>query len=122
LLGGSIENWMPIKCQRVSKQKVGAEGSGPALVDSSICGESTPVDLDLKNPKEEWARVASWCGAHLGGSKSNTVNLILRLFFVPFFTYDELVTSRVHPQQHRQPTNTTTMVMEPLAPPAAWIQ
>jgi hypothetical protein len=39
-----------------------------------------------------------------------------------FFTYDELVTSRVHPQQHKQPTNTTTMVMEPLAPPAAWIQ
>jgi hypothetical protein len=30
--------------------------------------------------------------------------------------------SRVHPQQHKQPTNTTTMVMEPLAPPAAWIQ
>jgi hypothetical protein len=28
-------------------------------------------------------------------------------------------TSRVHPQQHKQPTNTTTMVMEPLAPPAA---
>jgi hypothetical protein len=25
--------------------------------------------------------------------------------------------SRVHPQQHKQPTNTTTMVMEPLAPP-----
>jgi hypothetical protein len=32
------------------------------------------------------------------------------------------VTSQVHPQQHKQPTNTTTMVMEPLAPPAAWIQ
>jgi hypothetical protein len=32
------------------------------------------------------------------------------------------MTSRVHPQQHKQPTNTTTMVMEPLAPPAAWIQ
>jgi hypothetical protein len=31
------------------------------------------------------------------------------------------VTSRVHPQQHKQPTNTTTVVMEPLAPPAAWI-
>jgi hypothetical protein len=29
--------------------------------------------------------------------------------------------SQVHPQQHKQPTNTTTMVMEPLAPPAAWI-
>jgi hypothetical protein len=33
------------------------------------------------------------------------------------------VTSQVHPQQHKkQPTKTTTMVMEPLAPPAAWIQ
>jgi hypothetical protein len=32
------------------------------------------------------------------------------------------VTSRVNPQQHKQPTNTTTMVMEPLAPPAAWVQ
>jgi hypothetical protein len=30
--------------------------------------------------------------------------------------------SRVHPQQHKQQTNTTTMVMEPLAPPAVWIQ
>jgi hypothetical protein len=30
--------------------------------------------------------------------------------------------SRVNPQQHKQPTNTTTMVMAPLAPPAAWIQ
>jgi hypothetical protein len=29
--------------------------------------------------------------------------------------------SRVHPQQHKQPTNTTNMVMEPLAPPAVWI-
>jgi hypothetical protein len=45
----------------------------------------------------------------------------LKIIFVPFFTDDELVTSRVHPQQHKQPTNTTTMVMELLAPPAAWI-
>jgi hypothetical protein len=29
--------------------------------------------------------------------------------------------SWVNPQQHKQPTNTTTMVMEPLTPPAAWI-
>jgi hypothetical protein len=41
--------------------------------------------------------------------------------FVPFFTYDGIVMSLVHPQQHKQQTNTTTMVMEPLAPPAAWI-
>jgi hypothetical protein len=45
----------------------------------------------------------------------------LKVIFAPFFTYDELVTSPVHPQQHKQPTNTTTMVMELLAPPAAWI-
>jgi hypothetical protein len=32
------------------------------------------------------------------------------------------VTSRVNPQQHKQPTNTTTMVMELLTPPAACIQ
>ncbi len=52
---------MPIKCQRVSKQEVGAEDSGPALADSSIKGsESTPVYLDFKNPPEEWAHVASW--------------------------------------------------------------
>ncbi len=30
--------------------------------------------------------------------------------------------AQVHPQQHKQPTNTTTMVMEPPAPPAVWIQ
>jgi hypothetical protein len=30
--------------------------------------------------------------------------------------------SQVNPQQHKQPTNTTTMVMKPLTPPAAWIQ
>jgi hypothetical protein len=41
---------------------------------------------------------------------------------VPLFTYDELMTSGVNPQKHNQPTNTTTMVMELLAPPAAWIQ
>ncbi len=62
------------------------------------------------------------CGACLSASKNNTVNLILRLFLYHFFTYDELVTSGVHSQQHKQPTNTTTMVMEPLPPPAAWIQ
>ncbi len=31
------------------------------------------------------------------------------------------MTSQVYPQQRKQPINTTTMVMEPLAPPAAWI-
>jgi hypothetical protein len=39
--------------------------------------------------------------------------------FVLFFTHNELAMSRVHPQQHKQATNITTMVMEPLAPPAA---
>jgi hypothetical protein len=38
------------------------------------------------------------------------------------FTYNGLVTSQVNPQQHKQQTNTTTMVMKLLASPAAWIQ
>jgi hypothetical protein len=41
--------------------------------------------------------------------------------FVPFFTYDELMMSQVNPQQHKQTTNTTTMVMAMLTPPAMWI-
>ncbi len=75
------------------------------------------------NQHTKWAKKRGqwWSGARLSASKSNAVNLILRLFFVPFLTYNELVTSQVHPQQHKQPTNTTIMVMEPLAPPAAWI-
>jgi hypothetical protein len=60
-----------------------------------------------------------WCGARLSASKSNAVNLILRLFLYHFLHM--LVTSQVHPQQHKQPTNTTTIVMEPLDPPAEWI-
>jgi hypothetical protein len=44
-----------------------------------------------------------------------------QVIFVKYFTYDELVMSRVNPQQQKQPTNATAMVMEPLAPPAAWI-
>ncbi len=48
------------KCQRVREQKVGANGHGCSLADSSIwIGESTPVDLDLKDLAEEWARVLS---------------------------------------------------------------
>jgi hypothetical protein len=62
------------------------------------------------------------CGARQCGSKCYPTLPLLRVIFVPFFTYDGLVMSRVHPQQHKQQTNTTTMVMEPLAPPAAWIQ
>ena len=38
---------------RVSEQEVGAKGPGLTLVDSSIWGgESTPLDLDLKNSAE----------------------------------------------------------------------
>ncbi len=39
-------------------------------------------------------------------------------YFCTIFTYNDLVTSQVNPQQHKQPTNTTNMVMAPLAPPA----
>ena len=61
LLSDNIENWMPVKYQRVSKREVGAKHPGSALVNSSIWGsESTPEDLDLKNPVEDWAQVASW--------------------------------------------------------------
>jgi hypothetical protein len=56
-------------------------------------------------------------GARVGGSKYYAVNLILRLFLYQFYIQQ----AQVYPQQHKQPTNTTTMVMEPLAPPAAWI-
>jgi hypothetical protein len=31
------------------------------------------------------------------------------------------MTSQVHPQQHKQTTIITTMVLELLAPPSAWI-
>jgi hypothetical protein len=31
------------------------------------------------------------------------------------------MTSQVYPQQHKQTTNITTMVMEPPAPPVVWI-
>ncbi len=55
------------------------------------------------------------CGARQCGTKSNPGNLILRLFLYHFLP-------RVHPQQHKQPKNTTTMMMEALAPPAAWIR
>jgi hypothetical protein len=34
-----------------------------------------------------------WCDAHQCGTKSNAFNLILRLFFVPYFAYNELVVS-----------------------------
>ncbi len=61
-------------------------------------------------------------GARMGGSKSNAINLILRLFLHHILHTMKLVTSRVHPQQHKQPANTTTMVMELLAPPAGWIR
>ncbi len=41
------------------QEELGAMGPGPALAESSIWGgESTHVDLDLKNSAEEWARVA----------------------------------------------------------------
>jgi hypothetical protein len=53
-------------------------------------------------------------GARNGGSLSSTINLILRLCLYYFL--------HINPQQHKQPSNTTTMVVELLAPPAAWIQ
>ncbi len=60
-------------------------------------------------------------GSRQCGALSNAINLILRLFLYHFFTYVELVTAQVHPQQHKHTMNITTMVVELLAPPAAWI-
>ncbi len=83
------------------------------------------MSLNQQNSSHNTAKYHWWhcrCGAPLSAAKSNAVNLILRLLLYHFFTYNELVMSWVHPQQHKQPTNTTTMVMEPLTPPAAWLQ
>jgi hypothetical protein len=79
-----------------------------------------PYALALENVTTDVGPISSHrrYGASQCEAQSNALNLILRFFF----TYNELVMSRVNPHQHKQPTNTTTMVMEPLAPPAAWIQ
>jgi hypothetical protein len=70
----------------------------------------------------------SWCGASQCGAQSNVFNPTLRLFSHTCLhisrtrlhtTSDENQMSR-H-KKHKQQTNTTTMVVEPLAPPAAWI-
>ncbi len=55
------------------------------------------------------------------GTKSNAVNIILKLFSYHFFTYDELVESQDHPQHTTNPINTATMVVEPAVPPSARI-
>jgi hypothetical protein len=57
------------------------------------------------------------------GHEVTLITLSKGYFCTNFYIYNGLVTSQLHPQQHKkQPTNTTTMVMEPLAPPAALIQ
>jgi hypothetical protein len=63
--------------------------------------------------------------ARVGGTKNNTINLIvgqyvyLKVMFWYFFTYNEF--DRKTQPQHNT-TNITTMVVEPLALPAVWIQ
>jgi hypothetical protein len=69
----------------------------------------------------------SWCVlpgvVHANvGQNITPHNPSLGIFLYHFFTYNELMMSQVNPQQHKQLTNTTTLVMKPLAPPAAWIQ
>jgi hypothetical protein len=65
-----------------------------------------------------------WYGARVGGTKNYTINLIVRqcvyltVMFWYFFTYNEF--DRNTQPQHNT-TNITTMVVEPLSPPAAWI-
>jgi hypothetical protein len=60
-------------------------------------------------------------GACQCGSQSNAVNLILKVIFVPIFTYDDLVMTRNHPQHVRNIKINATMVAEPIAPPVAFI-
>jgi hypothetical protein len=63
------------------------------------------------------------CGARLSGSKSNAVNLILRLFVYHFLHTMSLWCHETSQSTTTQNTNnTTTMVGELLAPPVAWIQ
>jgi hypothetical protein len=63
--------------------------------------------------------VHAWVGHYVMPLTSSLPHL--KVMFVPFFTYNELVTSRIHPQQHKQTTKITTMMMEPLAPPVVSI-
>jgi hypothetical protein len=46
------------KSQR-ARRHFGAKGPGPALVESSIWGSESPVDMDWKKSAEKWARGAS---------------------------------------------------------------
>ncbi len=63
-----------------------------------------------------------WYGAHVNGTKNNTINLIVRQYvyltvmFWYFFTHDEF--DRNTQPQHNT-TNIATMVVELLAPPAS---
>jgi len=68
------------------------------------------------------------CGASLGGAQSNVFNPTLRLFshtclhisHTRLHTTSDNDQTRQH-KKHKQQTNTITMVVEPLTPPAAWI-
>ncbi len=51
---GSAENWMPIKCQRVTKQEVGAKGPAPALADSSLGLEEPRGEVGISCILECW--------------------------------------------------------------------
>ncbi len=56
-----------------------------------------PMILEMDN-KGAVDLINSWYGASQCGAQSNAINLFLRLFFVPIFTYDGLVTLREQPQ------------------------
>ena len=66
----------------------------------------------------------SWYGASLGGTLCFINNPTLRLFShisrTRLHTTSDDDQMRRH-KKHKQKTNTITMVVEPLAPPAAWI-
>ncbi len=87
-----------------------------------ICwGHCTTIDTaHYSNEKWHWKWWSLWCGASLGGAQSNIINPTLRLFsHTRLHTTSDDDQTRRH-KKHKQ-TNTITMVVEPLASPAAWI-
>ncbi len=113
-----------VGCARLAGLQMPLEGSAPWP--AAWCWVQ-PMDRIrswrwcYQNLLQTWRR--GWGVVHANvGQNVTPHNPSLGLFLYQFFTYNEFVTSRVHPQQHKQPTNATTMVMELLAPPAVWIQ
>ncbi len=52
--------------------------------DTSQVSQAYDQMVAKSNKRFRWSLLDGWCGARLGGSKSNAVNLILRLFLYHF--------------------------------------